>query len=144
MQGLACAQILCKCSEKIARALVKGNIHILLFTLMYKDEEEKTDVGRTRLSFDFTNSNALLTSGKHYSSEDKDKVQECEFYVLCISPSWLNYVHIVYIIVFFQVGTDIIYTLSCVWDFKQNMLVTAIQDGMLEVSEVYNYMQSLC
>lgn len=36
-------------------------------------------------------------------------------------------------VVFFQVGTDIIYTLSCVWDFKQEMLVTTIKDGLLEV-----------
>ncbi len=33
----------------------------------------------------------------------------------------------------FQIGTDIIYILSCVRDFKQQMLTTAIQDGMLEV-----------
>ncbi len=33
----------------------------------------------------------------------------------------------------FQIGTDIIYTLSCVRDFKQQMLTTAVLDGMLEV-----------
>ncbi len=42
-------------------------------------------------------------------------------------------VHAPYPAVIFQIGTDIIYTLSCVRDFKQQMLTTAIQDGMLEV-----------
>lgn len=37
-------------------------------------------------------------------------------------------------IVFFRVGTDIIYTLSCVWNFQQEMLVTTIRDGLLEVN----------
>ena len=35
--------------------------------------------------------------------------------------------------VVFQVGTDIIYTLSFVWDFKQAMMTTAIKDGLTEV-----------
>ena len=35
--------------------------------------------------------------------------------------------------VIFQVGTDIIYKLSCVQDFKQDMLVTAVKDGLMEV-----------
>ena len=30
-------------------------------------------------------------------------------------------------------GTDIIYKLSCVQDFKQDMLVTAVKDGLMEV-----------
>ena len=36
--------------------------------------------------------------------------------------------------VFFEVGTDIIYTLSCVYDFKQEMLATTVKDGLLAVS----------
>ena len=37
------------------------------------------------------------------------------------------------LLVIFQLGTDIIYTLSCIRDFKQEMLTTAVQDGLLEV-----------
>lgn len=35
--------------------------------------------------------------------------------------------------VLFEVGTDIIYTLSCVHDFKQEMLTTTVKDGLLAV-----------
>lgn len=42
-------------------------------------------------------------------------------------------VFIYFFLVFFRVGTDVIYTLSCVWDFKQEMLITTIKDGVLEV-----------
>ena len=41
----------------------------------------------------------------------------------------------IYFAVVFQVGTDIIYTLSFVWDFKQAMMTTAIKDGLTEVGQ---------
>ncbi len=82
LQALACAQVLCRCSQNMAKALVKGNIHILLFTLLYKDTEDNSQRGveeKYPLSIDFSSTNSLLVSGQHYTSEDKDKVQECEW-----------------------------------------------------------------
>ena len=35
--------------------------------------------------------------------------------------------------VILRVGTDILFTLACIHDFKQEMLATAIKDGLLEV-----------
>ena len=35
--------------------------------------------------------------------------------------------------VILRVGTDILFTLACVHDFKQEMLATAVKDGLLEV-----------
>ena len=81
LQALACAQVLCGCSQKMARALMKGNIHILLFMLLYKDVgEEGSTVGAEteHLPRGCTGSNDWLVSGQHFSSDDKDKVQECK------------------------------------------------------------------
>ena len=35
--------------------------------------------------------------------------------------------------VILRVGTDILFTLACVHDFKQEMLATAVKDGLMEV-----------
>lgn len=32
-----------------------------------------------------------------------------------------------------RVGTDILFSLACIHDFKQEMLATAVRDGLLEV-----------
>ena len=34
-----------------------------------------------------------------------------------------------------RVGTDILFSLACIHDFKQEMLASAIKDGLLEVKK---------
>ena len=38
-------------------------------------------------------------------------------------------------LVILRVGTDILFALTCMYDFKQEMLATAVEDGLLEVRE---------
>ena len=38
LQALVCARKLSECSEEMAEALVKGDIHLILFSLLYREE----------------------------------------------------------------------------------------------------------
>ena len=42
-----------------------------------------------------------------------------------------------------RVGTDILFSLACVHDFKQEMLATAVRDGLLEVYMQMNIAHNL-
>ncbi len=38
-QALACIYTLCECSLRMSQALVEGDVHLILFTLLYRDPE---------------------------------------------------------------------------------------------------------
>ena len=90
LQALACGEVLSKCSYQMAKALVKGDIHILLFTLLYREEESMkngTKAAAAQLEEESMKNGtkeaaAQLEESNVYSppceDDQGDKVKECE------------------------------------------------------------------
>ena len=62
----------------------------------------------------------------------------CELYAYtdcCTTCFCIKYVfHLLFAPVVLRVGTDILFAMACIHDFKQEMLSTAVKDGLLEVN----------
>ena len=74
LQALACGEVLSKCSYQMAKALVKGDIHILLFTLLYREEESMKN-GTKAVAAQLEESNVYSPPCE---DDQGDKVKECE------------------------------------------------------------------
>lgn len=62
----------------MAKALVKADIHILLFTLLYREEEEEEDSMKNGTMAAATRLEDSSIYSPPYDDEQKDKVKECE------------------------------------------------------------------
>ena len=77
VQALACAQVLCRCSREMAQRLVKGNIHILLFTLLYKDVSNTAEAK--------AHGPIGTTAQPKQKTESETKTEDCTFVTM-----WLD------------------------------------------------------